>query len=126
MIKNATKNYKSVLVHTGYAESWPFSAEYWVEGVRVLKDDNLQSAFDSVKETQFNEMLKDDNTLSEDDYNEFIGHGRIEKGVGILEIGEETILLVLEETNEWYNKIDNFPDWDDKTFAKWNQSLSSM
>jgi hypothetical protein len=126
LIKNEMKNYKSVLVHIGYAESWPFSVEYWIEGVRALKDDTLQSAFNSVKKTQFNEMLKDDDSLHEDDYNEFLGHGSIEKGVGILQIGEENLLLVLEETNEWYNKIDNFPDWDNETFEKWNEFLISL
>lgn len=107
------------MIYTGYAENG-------IESVVTFKDTTLQSAVFKVEQIQLDEMLEDDEELDEDYYNEFFGHGRVEKGVGLINSGEENLTLVLDETSEWYDKVDTFSTWDDELFEKWNDFLNDF
>jgi len=114
--KTEMKNYKSVTVYTGYGENG-------IENVWNFQSTSLTAATKLIEDNQISEMMNDEE-WDEDFYIEFFGQGRIEGGVGIVNDGEENIILVIEEGNVWFDKVDSYLEWSDELFEEWNKFLN--
>ena len=111
------KNYKAVAIYTGYAENG-------IDHVWGIVASDLEAAIKSVEDTQLNEMMEDED-FNQDFYDEFFGNGEVaDDGVGVVGAGEEDIMVIFEEGTYWYSLVDKFPEWNDETFAAWNEFLN--
>lgn len=111
--------YKSVLVYTGYAENG-------IENVAEFQATSLLDAVLAVEQNQLDEMLENDEELNEDWYKEFFGKGRLSssEGVGIVNAGEENVLLVFDENNKWFGLVDSFETWTEELYEEWCKFLN--
>jgi hypothetical protein len=114
--KTEMKNYKSVTVYTGYGENG-------IENVFNFQSTSLTAATELVEDNQISEMINDED-WNEEFYNEFFGQGRVVDGVGIVNDGEENIMLVIEKGNVWFDKVDSYLEWSDELFQEWNEFLN--
>ena len=114
--KTEMKNYKSVTVSTG-------SGENGIENVFNFQSTSLTAATELVEDNQISEMINDED-WNEEFYNEFFGQGRVVDGVGIVNDGEENIMLVIEKGNVWFDKVDSYLEWSDELFQEWNEFLN--
>jgi len=114
--KTEMKNYKSVTVYTGYGENG-------IENVWNFQSTSLTAATKLIEDNQISEMMNDEE-WDEDFYIEFFGQGRIEGGVGIVNDGEENIILVIEEGNVSFDKVDSYLEWSYELFEEWNKFLN--
>ena len=103
MLKKKMKNIKIVDVYTGYAEN----------SISWIKEDKFEGEFgfieivnDVFKKYVVDKMREDEWEEFSDDGEEFYEVCGIIEGVGFISYGEEDLLLVIEEGNEWYSKVD--------------------
>ena len=101
MLKKEMKNIKVVDVYTSYAEN----------SISWIKEDKFEGDFKSVVDDVFkkyvvDKMRKDEWEEFSDDGEEFYEVCGIIEGVGFISYGEEDLLLVIEEGNKWYDKVD--------------------
>jgi hypothetical protein len=104
-LKNKMKNIKIVDVYTGYAEN----------SISWIKEDKFEGEFgfveivdDVFKKYVVDKMREDEWEEFSDDGEEFYEVCGIIEGVGFISYGEEDLLLVIEEGNEWYDKVEDF------------------
>ena len=95
------RNIKVVDVYTSYAEN----------SISWIKEDRFEGEFKSVVDDVFKKyvvekMRKDEWEEFSDDGEEFYEVCGIIDGVGFISYGEEDLLLVIEEGNKWYDKVD--------------------
>ncbi len=101
MLKNKMKNIKVVDVYTGYAEN----------SISWIKEDKFGGEIKDIVDDVFGEyvvekMRKDEWEGFSDDGEEMYEVLGIIEGVGFISYGEEDLLLVIEEGNKWYSKVD--------------------
>lgn len=101
MLKKEMKNIKIVDVYTGYAEN----------SISWIKEDKFGGEIKSIVDDVFKKYVVD--KMREDDWEEFSDDGEemyevcgVIDGVGFISYGEEDMLLVIEEGNKWYSKVD--------------------
>ena len=97
------KNIKIVDVYTGYSEN----------SISWIKEDRFEGEFgfveivdDVFKKYVVDKMREDEWEEFSDDGEEFYEVCGIIEGVGFISYGEEDLLLVIEEGNKWYSKVD--------------------
>jgi len=103
MLKKEMKNIKVVDVYTGYSEN----------SISWIKEDRFEGEFKSIVDDVFKKyvvekMRKDEWEEFSDDGEEFYEVCGIIDGVGFISYGEEDLLLVIEEGNKWYDKVEEF------------------
>jgi len=103
MLKKEMRNIKVVDVYTSYAEN----------SISWIKEDRFDGDFKSVVDDVFKKyvvekMRKDEWEEFSDDGEEFYEVCGIIDGVGFISYGEEDLLLVIEEGNKWYDKVEEF------------------
>ena len=101
MLKKEMKNIKIVDVYTGYSEN----------SISWIKEDKFGGEIKSIVDDVFKKYVVD--KMRKDDWEEFSDDGEemyevcgIIDGVGFISYGEEDMLLVIEEGNKWYSKVD--------------------
>ena len=97
------RNIKVVDVYTGYSEN----------SISWIKEDRFEGEFKSIVDDVFKKyvvekMRKDEWEEFSDDGEEFYEVCGIIDGVGFISYGEEDLLLVIEEGNKWYDKVEEF------------------
>ena len=101
------KNYKIVGVYSGYGEMS-------IEGVSEVKGKSLKDVcIDLLKEKK--ERFEEDMSYFE----EFVNDWGVKGKLGMVGDGEEGFDLIIEEGNEWYEKIDKSDDWNDEEWNEW-------
>lgn len=110
------KKFKEVLVYTGYNEND-------IEDVQTFEATDLLKAITVVENAQIDQMAEDWN---EDYYNEFFGEGRpsSSEGVGVVNAGEENVILVFDENNKWFGLVDSFETWTEELCEEWCKFLN--
>jgi hypothetical protein len=103
MLKKEMRNIKVVDVYTSYAEN----------SISWIKEDRFDGDFKSIVDDVFKKyvvekMRKDEWEEFSDDGEEFYEVCGIIDGVGFISYGEEDLLLVIEEGNKWYDKVEEF------------------
>ena len=103
MLKKEMRNIKVVDVYTSYAEN----------SISWIKEDRFDGEFKSIVDDVFKKyvvekMRKDEWEEFSDDGEEFYEVCGIIDGVGFISYGEEDLLLVIEEGNKWYDKVEEF------------------
>ena len=95
------KNIKVVDVYTSYAEN----------SISWIKEDKFDGEFKSIVDDVFKKYVVE--KMRKDEWEEFSDDGEemyevlgIIEGVGFISYGEEDMLLVIEEGNKWYSKVD--------------------
>jgi hypothetical protein len=101
------KNYKIVGVYSGYSEMS-------IEGVSEVKGKSLKDVcIDLLKEKK--KMFEEDMSYFE----EFVNDWGVKGKLGMVGDGEEGFDLIIEEGNEWYEKIDKNDDWSEEEWNEW-------
>ena len=92
-----SNNYKVVEVYLSYGEN------------SISKIDNIKSEF-GVDDVVYGVFMDLDIKEFKDDDDLYYGIYSIDekKDIGVIGYGDESIILVLGEKNEWYNKVDEF------------------
>ena len=92
-----SNNYKVVEVYLSYGEN------------SISKIDNIKNEF-GVDDVVYGVFMDLDIKEFKDDDDLYYGIYSIDekKDIGVIGYGDESIILVLGEKNEWYNKVDEF------------------
>lgn len=92
-----SNNYKVVEVYLSYGEN------------SISKIDNIKNEF-GVDDVVYGVFMDLDLKEFKDDDDLYYGIYSIDekKDIGVIGYGDESIILVLGEKNEWYNKVDEF------------------
>ena len=101
------KNYKIVGVYSGYGEMS-------IEGVSEVKGRSLKDVCI--------DLLKEKKKIFEEDmsyFEEFVNDWGVKGKLGMVGDGEEGFDLIIEEGNEWYEKIDKNDDWSEEEWNEW-------
>lgn len=104
-------------------------------GVERLKADNIDKAISLLKELQFDDIranlfeeFEGDSQEADDNFSyatEFYNaSGIVQEGVGWLESGEKSIVLVVEEGNKWYERLLSTTQWSETVWDEFNTLLS--
>tara|TARA_R100000908_G_scaffold63162_1_gene43596 strand:- start:808 stop:1287 length:480 start_codon:yes stop_codon:yes gene_type:complete len=99
--KTEMRNIKIVDVYTGYGEN----------SISWIKEDRFGGEIKNIVDDVFEKYVVD--KMRADDWEEFSDDGEemyevcgVCEGVGFISYGEEDMLLVIEEGNKWYSKVD--------------------
>jgi hypothetical protein len=124
MIKTNTTNkqtttmttYKQVLVYTGYAA-------FGIERVDEIRASSLEGAT-KIAEDQLLQVLleEDDDEIDE----EFFGNGRVEFGIGVVDAGEENVIVVIDESHPLFHRVDDYENWSEEEFDEWVQFMDGF
>jgi hypothetical protein len=49
----------------------------------------------------------------------------VRESVGFVLNGEDGLIVVLDSNNEWYDKVDNYKEWNDLNYSEWNDFCES-
>ena len=103
----------------------------------IIKMNSLDEAIALVKDVQLDEIyqdlcneLEDDIKGVEDNFeiaSEFFRESGILPGgeIGWVECGEEGLNLIVQEGNEWYDKLEQVDDWNKKTWKEFKELITS-
>lgn len=104
------KNFKIVNVYSGYSEM------------------SINSGIDEVMGNSLKEVCielleeKKDYSVEEgylDYFEEFVNVWGVKGKLGTIGDGEEGYDLIIEEGNEWYDKVDNYDNWSEEEWNEW-------
>lgn len=110
--------FKIVNVYTGYAE-------FGVEGVDVIHATNISEAA-VLAQDNVQEALRDDG--ADDAYIQefYTGFNKLCTGVYQVNNGEENVLLVIAESHELFDQVDqSTTEWTNEQWAEWVRMLTS-
>ena len=123
-MKTNMRFYKVVNVYTGYSENT-------VENIDIIINKDVKGACYTTIDDLRGVVLRDDegNYIedNEDFFEEFYNYGEVisNKDYGRVGGGEENMYYILGESNKFYNKVDDFENWNDNEIEEWDNFLNN-
>ena len=105
------KKYKVVNVYSGYGE---MSIN---RGIDEVVGNSLKEVCIELLEEKKDSSIENDEDLSY--FEEFVNMWFVKDKLGSIGDGEEGYDLIIEEGNEWYDKVDNYDNWSEEEWDKW-------
>ena len=110
------KNYKIVNVYSGYGE---MSIN---RGIDEVVGNSLKEVCIELLEEKKDSFIEDGEEDGEVDlsyFEEFVNVWGVKDKIGSVGDGEEGYDLIIEEGNEWYDKVDNYDNWSEEEWNEW-------
>ena len=110
------KNYKIVNVYSGYSE---MSIN---RGIDEVVGNSLKEVCIELLEEKKDSFIEDGEEDGEVDlsyFEEFVNVWGVKDKIGSVGDGEEGYDLIIEEGNEWYDKVDNYDNWSEEEWNEW-------
>lgn len=110
------KNYKIVNVYSGYSE---MSIN---RGIDEVVGNSLKEVCIELLEEKKDSFIEDKEEGEEVDlsyFEEFVNVWGVKDKLGSIGDGEEGYDLIIEEGNEWYDKVDNYDNWSEDEWNEW-------
>lgn len=110
------KNYKIVNVYSGYSE---MSIN---RGIDEVVGNSLKEVCIELLEEKKDSFIEDGEEDGEVDlsyFEEFVNVWGVKDKLGSVGDGEEGYDLIIEEGNEWYDKVDNYDNWSEEEWNEW-------
>ena len=110
------KNYKIVNVYSGYSE---MSIN---RGIDEVVGNSLKEVCIELLEEKKDSFIEDGEKDGEVDlsyFEEFVNVWGVKDKIGSVGDGEEGYDLIIEEGNEWYDKVDNYDNWSEEEWNEW-------
>ena len=115
--------YKVVNVYTGYAE-------FGIENVDNFESAKTLKEFTKEKGEELVDVIVEEGSYGDKEHvEEFFGHSDVEGSLGMVQYGEENVLLIIPEGHSMYSFIKGVHgeyDYTDEENNKWTEYMNNL